>query len=174
MEKVYISDAAMAAQPRLRPADRHDVEAIAALWHRGWGDGHLGHVPDQLLAHRRLADFRRRVPSRLATTTIAETGGHLVGFVTVRNDEIEQLYVDAHARGSGVAAALLGHGERVIAEQHERAWLAVVAGNTRARRFYARYGWIDTGPFDNPAEIAGGTMTVPTLRYEKRLRPANP
>jgi GNAT superfamily N-acetyltransferase len=135
---------------------------------------HLGHVPDQLLAHRRLADFRRRVPSRLATTTIAETGGHLVGFVTVRNDEIEQLYVDAHARGSGVAAALLGHGERVIAEQHERAWLAVVAGNTRARRFYARYGWIDTGPFDNPAEIAGGTMTVPTLRYEKRLRPASP
>jgi GNAT superfamily N-acetyltransferase len=105
---------------------------------------------------------------------IAETGGHLVGFVTVRNDEIEQLYVDAHARGSGVAAALLGHGERVIAEQHERAWLAVVAGNTRARRFYARYGWIDTGPFDNPAEIAGGTMTVPTLRYEKRLRPASP
>jgi ribosomal protein S18 acetylase RimI-like enzyme len=168
MKESYASDATMPA--RLRPADRHDVEAIAVLWHRGWGDGHLGHVPDQLSAHRRFADFRRRVPSRLATTTIAESGGHLIGFVTVRDDEIEQLYVDARARGSGVAAALLGHGERVIAEQHERAWLAVVAGNTRARRFYARNGWIDTGPFDNPVEIAGGTMTVPTLRYEKRVR----
>lgn len=154
----------------LRQAAEADIEAIAALWHSGWSDGHLGYVPTALLPHRRLDDFRRRVPTRLDTTTVATIDAEIVGFVTTHHDEIEQLYVDAAARGTGIAAALLGHGETIIRTQFDRAWLAVVAGNARARRFYERNGWYDTGSFDYPAFSAGDTtISVPAHRYEKRL-----
>jgi len=154
----------------LRPAVADDVDAIAEVWHQGWRDGHLGHVPDALLPHRGLVHFRERVPSRLPTTTVATIGATVVGFVTVHDDEAEQVYVAASARGGGVANMLLRHAEQVIAERYDTAWLAVVAGNARARRFYEKSGWRDDGGFDYGAEIRGGTIPVPSRRYEKRVR----
>lgn len=116
----------------LRAARADDAASIAEIWHQGWYGGHLGHVPPALLPHRRLTDFQQRVPARLAQTTVATIDDHVVGFVTVHDDEIEQVYVAAHARGRGVADALLRHGEQAIAAGYGIAWLAVVAGNARA------------------------------------------
>jgi ribosomal protein S18 acetylase RimI-like enzyme len=155
----------------LRPATADDTDAIAELWHRAWRDGHAGHVPDALLPHRGIESFRRRVPERLSGTTVATVGPRIVGFVTVLGSELEQLFVDASARGSGTAEALIRHGERAIAEHFELAWLAVATGNARARRFYERMGWVDAGAFDYEAQIADGTVIVPCHRYEKRVRP---
>ena len=98
--------------------------------------------------------------------------GPVVGFVVVRADEVEQLYVSTQWRGTDVAARLLGHAEATIAAHHQTGWLAVVAGNTRARRFYERRGWHDRGDYDNVAETTTGTMIVPTRRYDKTVRPA--
>ncbi|HZJ56021.1 MAG TPA: GNAT family N-acetyltransferase [Myxococcaceae bacterium] len=154
----------------LRAASSEDAGDIAALWHRGWIDGHLGHVPEALHAHRRLVDFQQRVPPRIPTTTVATAGQEIVGFVTVHDDELEQLYVAASARGGGVAAALLRHGEKVIAAQYRRAWLAVAVGNARARRFYDREGWSDVAALDYAAETATGPVLVPCRRYEKLVR----
>ncbi|WP_199736920.1 MULTISPECIES: GNAT family N-acetyltransferase [Micromonospora] len=166
----------------LRAAHLADAEAIAALWHRGWLDGHAGHVPEALHQHRRLADFRRRVPPRLTATTVATLGERVVGFVTVREDEVEQMYVAGPARGTGVADALLKAGERIVAERFDTAWLAVAVGNNRARRFYARCGWRDAAAIDYPAEAGtddtgrrpaapgGAVVVVPCRRYEKRVR----
>jgi GNAT superfamily N-acetyltransferase len=159
-----------AAPVELRPARHGDIEAITAIWHRGWRDGHLGNVPDALVRHRRFEDFRALVPPRIPATTVAVTEAGVVGFVTVHGDEVEQVYVDAAARGTGVAAALLTHAEAEVATRADRAWLAVVAGNARARRFYERQGWEDAGPLDYQAENPeGGTIKVPVHRYEKRL-----
>ena len=153
----------------LRPAAEADTDAITAVWHAGWPDGHLGNVPDELLEHRRLADFRRLVTARIDATTVAASEDGVIGFVTVHEDEVEQMYVAKSARGSGVAAKLLTHAEQTIANRHDLAWLAVVAGNVRARRFYERQGWQDAGAFDYYAEVDGGTFTVPCRRYEKPL-----
>jgi len=154
----------------LRAATAADVEAIASVWHPGWREGHLGHVPDGLLAHRTFQQFRSRTPARLDVTTVATLGSKVLGFVMAVGDEIEQLYVAAPARGTGVAPALLRYGEHVIANRHHRlAWLAVATGNTRARRFYAREGWLDAGAFNYPAAIEGGAFIVPCRRYEKLL-----
>jgi GNAT superfamily N-acetyltransferase len=153
----------------LRPATPGDAGAIALIWHDGWRDGHLGHVPDALHEHRRPAHFASRVPPRIPHTTVATIEGAVVGFVTVHGDEVEQVYVSADARGAGVADALLAAAERRIAEHSGSAWLAVVAGNARARRFYERNGWRDAGGFDYPAEIPQGTLLVPARRYEKRV-----
>ena len=151
----------------LRPADEGDIEDIAHLWHEGWRDGHLGHVPEEVLPHRRLDGFLRRTPERVPQTTVATVDGEVVGFVTLREDEVEQLYVAAAARGSGVAATLLDHAEGVLAQTHDRAWLAVVAGNARARRFYERHGWAFARALED--HTADGVV-VPSLRYEKALR----
>jgi GNAT superfamily N-acetyltransferase len=151
----------------LRPATEGDVEAIARLWHDGWRDGHVGHVPEEMIAHRQLDGFLARTPPRLPGTTVATADGHLVGFVTLADDEVEQLYVDREARGTGVADALLEHGEAELARTHERAWLAVVAGNARARRFYERRGWTFARALDD--HTADGVV-IPSLRYEKVVR----
>jgi len=98
----------------LRPATPDDVEAIARLWHQGWRDGHLGHVPEALEPHRTLAHFRLRVPPRIHASTVATSAAGIVGFVTVHHDG-------------------------------------------------------DAGGFDYAAEIEGGTLLVPSRRYEKRM-----
>jgi GNAT superfamily N-acetyltransferase len=158
----------------LAQAQPRHLEQVAALWHAAWQDGHLGNVPADLLPHRTLAEFRRRTAARLDHMTVAldhqASGSPVVGFHVVDRDEVEQLFVDAGWRGTGVAAALLAHAERTIAARHPAAWLAVAPGNARARRFYERCGWRDAGAFDNPADIDGGTVLVPTRRYEKPVR----
>ena len=89
----------------------------------------------------------------------------------IEGDELNQLYVDPVARGSGVARALLAQGEARIAERYERGWLAVVAGNTRARRFYERAGWQEVGPIEQPSYAGPGqSLMIAALRYEKALK----
>jgi ribosomal protein S18 acetylase RimI-like enzyme len=163
--RLYASDAGFT----LRAAVPEDAEAIAAVWHAGWADGHLGHVPEALSAHRTLDDFRRRVPERLPQTMVAIAAGRVVGFVMLHGDEVEQVYVAREARGRGVADALLARAEQQVSGRAPVAWLAVAAGNARARRFYERNGWTDSGPLDYAAEVAGGTMAVPCRRYTKRV-----
>jgi ribosomal protein S18 acetylase RimI-like enzyme len=160
----------------LRIATTADTEAIAHIWHRGWLDGHLGHVPEALVAHRTPQSFGVRTAARLASgsragdTTVAVVRGEVAGFVMISGDEAEQVYVAADHRGSGVAAALLAEAERQIAAAgFAEAWLAVVSGNARARRFYERQGWHDTGGFEYEAATATGSVRVPCRRYTKTL-----
>jgi ribosomal protein S18 acetylase RimI-like enzyme len=159
----------------LRGASFDDVEAVASIWRDGWPDGHLGNVPDELVAARTPESFSSRAAQRVGDTVVAVVGGAVAGFVMVVDDEVEQVYVSSRHRGSGVAAALLGEAERrVRTNGHERAWLAVVAGNARARRFYERMGWTYEGAFDYPAASSGGTIPVPCVRYVRRLDAASP
>ena len=155
----------------IRPAEPADVDAIAVVWSASWLDGHRGHVPDELVAVRTEESFRTRAGALVADTAVADVDGEVAGFVTVVGDEVEQVFVSASHRGSGIAAALLAEGERrVRANGHRTAWLAVVAGNARARAFYVREGWHDDGAFDYEAKVEdGSTVSVPCRRYVKRV-----
>ncbi|MCA2215042.1 GNAT family N-acetyltransferase [Jidongwangia harbinensis] len=154
--------------PLIRPATGADAPQIATVWYAGWRDGHLGHVPDALVAVRTPESFRTRAADRVADTTVAVDADGVAGFVMVAGDEVEQVYVAADRRGTGLAGALLAEAERrVAAGGHGRAWLAVAAGNERARRFYARSGWVDDGPFTYAAAGPDGTIDVPVRRYVK-------
>jgi GNAT superfamily N-acetyltransferase len=149
----------------LRPARDVDAPKIAEIWYEGWRDGHLGNVPDELVALRTQGSFTLRASQRIGDTVVALVEADLAGFVMVVDDELEQVYVSRRHRGAGVAAALLADAERLVkANGHDRAWLAVVPGNARARRFYERSGWTDDGPFDYPASSARGTIPVRLLR----------
>ncbi|MFF5987227.1 GNAT family N-acetyltransferase [Prauserella flavalba] len=159
----------------LRPAEAGDAAAVARIWYLGWQDGHLGNVPDELLAIRTEDSFTARAAQRIedtTDTTVATVDGSVVGFVMVVEDEVEQVYVAREHRGSGVAALLLADAERLVAEAgYEQAWLAVVGGNARARRFYERGGWRDEGRFDYAAASEDGPIPVPSHRYVKDVTP---
>ena len=154
----------------LRPATVEDVSSIASIWYRGWRDGHVGHVSEELTSVRTERSFRSRAAQRVPDTTIAGIEGAVAGFVMVVGDEVEQVYVGEDHRGSGVASVLLAEAERRVQQGgHDTAWLAVVAGNERARRFYTKHGWVDEGPFDYRAEGPDGPITVPCHRYVKAV-----
>lgn len=161
------NQAASVAPYVIRKATADDVDAVSRIWHVGWADGHIGHVPPELVRHRNAAQFISRSRDRIDITWVAEAQSQVVGFVVVKGDEVEQVYVDRAARGSGVAALLLRQAEaEVRAAGHRHAWLAVVAGNQRARSFYARLGWRDAGPMLYLAETDDGPLAIPTHRYE--------
>lgn len=152
----------------LRPAVPEDAAEVAEIWRRGWRDGHLGFVPDELARVRTEGSFLTRATERVGDTTVAEVGGRVAGFVMVVGDEVEQVYVSADHRGTGVARVLMSEAERLVRDGgHPRAWLAVVAGNARARRFYERGGWSDGGEFVYAASSKDGPIPVPCHRYEK-------
>jgi GNAT superfamily N-acetyltransferase len=159
----------------IRPATAADMAAVADLWHEGWHAGHAGHVPDGLTDLRTLAAFHERTPPRVGDTSVAVTDvehgeGAVVGFVMVVGDEVEQLFVSPAWRGTGVAADLLAVAQgRIAAAGHDQAWLAVVAGNARARRFYEKQGWVDEGDLPYEVTAGGETFVSPCRRYVKDL-----
>ncbi|HTW18179.1 MAG TPA: GNAT family N-acetyltransferase [Nocardioides sp.] len=157
--------------PVLRPGTPADAARVADLWHAGWHDGHAGHVPDGLTAARTLAAFHERTPLRVDDTTVADVAGEVAGFVMVVGDEVEQVFVGAEHRGSGVAGLLLAEAERQVADAgYDEAWLAVVVGNARARRFYERQGWRDGGPLPYEVSAGGASYVSPCRRYVKPVR----
>ena len=164
---MHANEAAPAEPYVVREATSKDVDAVAQIWHVGWADGHIGHVPPELVPLRHKEQFVSRARQRVEDTWGADSHGQILGFVVVKQDEVEQLYVDRTARGTGVAAMLLRKAEAQIRRAgHRRAWLAVVAGNQRARSFYSRMGWRDSGPFSYLAETEAGPMAIPSHRYE--------
>ena len=88
----------------------------------------------------------------------------------VVDDEVEQVFVARSARGTGLASDLLVEAERrVAAGGHASAWLAVVVGNARARRFYERQGWVDRGDLPYEVSAGGQDFVSPCRRYVKRV-----
>jgi ribosomal protein S18 acetylase RimI-like enzyme len=154
----------------IRAATPDDAAVVGEIWRSGWHDGHIGNVPDELVALRTDESFDTRAAERVADTTVAVVGGKVAGFVMVMSDEVEQVYVSRDHRGTGVARTLLTAAEHLVAASgHATAWLAVATGNARARRFYERSGWTDEGDFSYPASGPDGPIDVPCNRYTKRV-----
>jgi GNAT superfamily N-acetyltransferase len=154
----------------LRRALPEDAPTIDEIWHLGWRDGHLGFVSQELIEARHEDSFRTRAARRVNDTTLAVVQGQIAGFVMVVDNEVEQFYVCALHRAKGVADVLMADAERQIKDAgYSSAWLAVVAGNARARRFYERRGWSDSGLFEYGAAGDYGPIPVPSHRYVKDL-----
>jgi ribosomal protein S18 acetylase RimI-like enzyme len=108
----------LVTEPQLRPAHHDDVAAVATVWESGWSDGHRGHVPVELEAHRTRSAFTRLAERRVANTVVAVDDGHVVGFIVVVHDELEQMYVASSHRGHGVADLLISHAQTIIGARY--------------------------------------------------------
>lgn len=141
----------------LRPYTEADEDAAIELWRRTW-QKHYPHI-----------DFAARVPwwrerwrkelVPVATITLAEREGAIIGFVTVdrKTRYLDQFVVAPEAWGSDVAQALMDEAKRQSPTGLD---LLVNKDNARAIRFYEKHGFAYAGEDKNPVSgIAVNRMT---------------
>lgn len=154
----------------VRTADPADLEPLARLWWSGWRDGHAAILPSELARLRTLESFTERMERALPEVRVIGPAGAPLAFHLVKGDELNQFYVDAPARGTGVAGELMADAEaRLRAAGVELAWLACAIGNDRAARFYEKAGWRRAGTAVVPTDTSGGPYPLEVWRFEKRL-----
>ena len=94
--------------------------------------------------------------------------GVVAGLPTPEGPEVISMWVAREHRGTAAASALLA---AVIAWAEEtgadRLCLAVASGNDRARRFYERAGFVETGP----GEALRSRPEVCTIEMRLQLPP---
>jgi putative acetyltransferase len=126
----------------LRPYASADEEAAIELWRRTWELAY-----PRINFNARVDWWRRRWREELvpvATITVAETHGDLIGFVTVDpgSFDLDQIVVAPEAWGMGVASALIAEAKRISPAGLD---LHVNTDNVRAIRFYEKQGFVLAG-----------------------------
>ncbi len=146
-----------------RTATQADAAALARLGADSFSQtfGHLYSAADLALFLSNHTDegWAAELADPLFATRVAELDGAMIGYIKLGPPhlpfappdtalELRQLYVLAPWQGAGVAAALT---EWLISEARTRdarsLYLSVFTDNHRARRFYARYGFEEVGPY---------------------------
>ncbi|MFE2162735.1 GNAT family N-acetyltransferase [Streptomyces lydicus] len=175
-----------------------DVAGVSAVRVRGWQAAYRGLMPQAYLdamsvtadAERRRSWFARRPPE--VADLVAEAAGEVVGWASVgpardpdiapgaeelpaprpTAGELFALYVTPQLIGTGVGRALMAAGtDRARAKGFRALYLWVVRGNTRARRFYERAGFVPDGA-EEAYEVGG--RSVPEVRYWRPLTARTP
>ncbi|MCB9949051.1 MAG: GNAT family N-acetyltransferase [Rhodospirillaceae bacterium] len=140
------------------------------LWHDGWHETHAPLAPPELVERRTMDDFRSRIGCRLPLATVAELDRKVVGFCSIKESQIDQLYLARPVWGSGMAQALLDDGLARLARRGvDVAWLICAIGNHRAARFYEKMGWTNTGVVPVMTETSNGPMAVNGWRMERTI-----
>lgn len=161
----------MAGTIEVRDALEDELDQLAQIWYSGWQDAHADILPTELARDRTLESFKERLGRALATVRVTGPFNNPTGFCMTKGGELYQLYVSAHARGAGTAAALIADAELKIARQgFDVAWLACAIGNNRAARFYEKSGWQRAGTVVSELDTEAGVFRLEVWRYEKMLR----
>jgi len=147
----------------IRRATAADNELLAAIGARAFADTFgPDNTPEDMAAYLAGAFSPAKQAAELADPgglfLIAESGGQTAGFAHLhqgpppgaalgqRPMEIARIYALAEFIGRGVGAALM---TACLAEAERRGcdvvWLGVWERNLRARDFYARWGFVETG-----------------------------
>lgn len=149
--------------PAYRDARGGDAAEVAALARRTFTDtfGHLYAPADlALFLDRHTADaWAAEISDPAYAVRLVEADGAIVAYAKLGPPslpftpehgavELRQLYVLSAFHGGGVAQALM---DWTIATARARGaaalYLSVFIDNHRARRFYARYGFEEVGPY---------------------------
>jgi GNAT superfamily N-acetyltransferase len=154
-----------------RPGDGLAFERIRVA---GWKAAYVGLIDQQVLDDLAVDDAR--VAQREAWITdpgpgqvflVAEHEGVVVGgafLLPCRDDDLDDaaelaaLYVEPDRRYRGAGSALLTEGFARMPEALQVLW--VLEGNTPARRFYERHGFVFCGAHKAADRIAGAPVEV--------------
>jgi GNAT superfamily N-acetyltransferase len=169
----------------LRAAVEGDAQTIAEIHVRGWQWAYRGLVPETLLAQlsvaaranywqRWIVEGRPRCRLWVAawrhrSIGFAATGPSRDATAGPDTAELYAIYLEPDVVGKGVGRALCTRAvDTLESEGFRQATLWVLAGNTRARRFYERAGWHADG-----AERMEDWHGVPLheVRYARELHP---
>jgi GNAT superfamily N-acetyltransferase len=165
----------------LRPAQPADAMAVARVHVRSWQVGYRDLLPAEYLAALRPEDRAQRYTfgssdSNRPYTLVAVARENICGFVSVARASdadvpqaglLAALYVDPDHWAQGIGRALLlAARTRLVELGFQQAVLWVLAGNTRAQRFYEQDGWVRDG--EQRTESLWGVM-VDDVRYRRQL-----
>ncbi len=147
---------------------------MAHLHVEAWRDAHADLAPaaavKTLDAARRLSAWQEYLKDPAQHVLVAERGGKLVGLASFGptsqpalgdQAEIKHLYVAHTARKLGLGRALLNAAvNQLTKDGFTQAALAVVQGNTPARRFYTACGGQEIGSFSDAGPLWKSTNII--------------
>ena len=149
------------SEPVVRPARAPDGPAIAEIVIAGWRAAYQGILDAEYINSSEFAAARRQQWDGFGGDSpgstrvlVAETDGVVIGWASYGEPrhpdgpnlgELWGLYVDPDHWGSGAAGALTDRVLRDLAPGFAQAMLWVLQDNPRARAFYAKAGFADTG-----------------------------
>lgn len=122
----------------IRPYKDSDLAEVLLVWDRATALGHA-FLPAAFLEQerRQVADAWLEV----AETSVWESGGRVVGFISMLGDEIGGLFVDPAFGRRGIGRQLIDHA-RV---GRDTLTVRVFAANQVGRAFYAGCGFVTVG-----------------------------
>ncbi|TPM91496.1 GNAT family N-acetyltransferase [Mesorhizobium sp. B2-1-3A] len=141
----------------LRPAVGSDAAVIATTMRvslNAFDWMPVLHTPEEDLA------FIRDIVLPRQQVTVAEAGSEIVGFIAVKGDWVEQLYLDPAWAGQGIGSRLLVDSTATLPIVK----LHCFQGNTGARRFYERHGFRAEAFGDGTTNEEG----LPDILYVRR------
>lgn len=129
----------------LRPGTRKDIGYLTDIADQAWEETIAPLLPKGAAQRARLAhEFEKFLSAHVEACIVAELGSRHAGFVASagHDNRMTHLWVGPRFQGRGVGEALLSAFEaRARAAGHREVELAVLAENTRGRRFFERCGY---------------------------------
>ncbi|WP_415404542.1 GNAT family N-acetyltransferase [Tateyamaria sp. SN3-11] len=134
----------------IRHYQASDTDALVALWHKA---NALAHPFLTKAFVAKVAQDMRDIYLPNAETWVCVQNGAPVGFIALVGTEIGGLFVDPDHHGHGHGKALTDHGVGL----HGPLSVEVFEENSLGRRFYDRYGFVETGRY---LHAPSGAMTL--------------
>ncbi|MBT8249725.1 MAG: GNAT family N-acetyltransferase [Acidimicrobiia bacterium] len=118
----------------LRPYKDDDLTGLLDVWYRASREAH-SFLSDQFFEAEQKAIADEWIP--IAETTVFESDGRVVGFLSLIGNEVGAIFVDPDYQGNGIGRALMD----AASDARPFLELNVFEANTAGRRFYEKYGF---------------------------------
>ncbi len=147
-----------------RRATLDDAEPLSKLAAQTFYDTFTGtcteaDMQDFLQQYYNLEQVKKELANEKDFYFLAEAEGHLLGYLRFMEDysnfpfmkkwkalELKRIYVDKNFHGRGVAQVLMELVFNYASEhKYEVVWLGVWEHNEKAKRFYEKYGFVNSG-----------------------------
>jgi GNAT superfamily N-acetyltransferase len=164
----------------LRRAEPQDAMSVARVHVRSWQAAYRTLLPDEYLDQLRAEDRASKYDfatrdHKKPQTIVAVDEGLIRGFASTCATTVEHqgelcaLYVDPEYWGRGIGAALISDARAQLIDVGCRSTILwILAGNTRADRFYRKDGWEPNG--ERRTDQVWG-ITVDEVCYQRVLTP---